>query len=178
MGVLLPVDIVSHSVADFARWLGKAALALPALKRSDNPPDGIYHRQICCMSILYRTLSQILPDSLEKPRALTREVGYTTGSFVTCRYCIALCRKFRQMAWKSSISFTGAYRGQASGWSTVWRSPQTGRSPWVPPALPKGGFEMSPPFDPPPPPLKRGEPEEFFFVHGGLGGINICTSFG
>jgi hypothetical protein len=28
---------------------------------------------------------------------------------------------------------------------------------------------------PPPPPLKRGEPEEFFFVHGGLGGDLISV---
>lgn len=54
------------------------------------------------MSILYRTLSQIVPDGLEKREALTREAGYTTGSFLTCGYCIELCRKFRQMAWKSS----------------------------------------------------------------------------
>ncbi|MCU0518572.1 MAG: hypothetical protein MUC60_17255 [Oscillatoria sp. Prado101] len=39
-----------------------------------------------------------MPDSLKKPRGPTREDGYTTGSFLACRYCIALCRRFRQMA--------------------------------------------------------------------------------
>jgi hypothetical protein len=34
--------------------------------------------------------------------------------------------------------FLTTYSRQASGWSTVWRSPQT--------PLKKGGFEMSPPF--------------------------------
>jgi hypothetical protein len=66
------------------------------------------------MSILYRTLSQIVPDGLEKREALTREAGYTTGSFVACRYHIELCRRFRQMAKELQQSAFPARKRSAS----------------------------------------------------------------
>lgn len=57
----MPVDIVLHSVANFAKCLGKAERA--------NPRSRLYHRQLSYMSILYRTLSQISPNGLEKQQS-------------------------------------------------------------------------------------------------------------